>query len=436
MRAVKILFLSLLLGAAVQSCVCAGREDLRRYIRVCWDSTVRETPAADSGHILALPGPYTVPCIDGFFDELYYWDTYFTNEGLALDGRTDLVRSNTLALLSLAERFGFVPNGNRDWYLTRSQPPYLARMVAKVWSLDADTAFVEKAWCVLEKEYAFWQQERMTPCGLNRYGANSPAPAVKEEFITTAGARLGDDFRAKGWSAQQLDKFAVDCIAECESGWDFNPRFDRRCTDFCPVDLNANLYGMECLMARFAALTGRDERIWQERAERRRTRMQEKMYDPGKDAWYDYDYVRDERSPLISAAVFSLLFNGVADRAQTGWVRSALDALECPCGLAVCEKTEGGYPCQWAYPNAWPPTTFVAVQGLLEYGFREDALRLARKYADTALQLFRRTGRLWEKTDALTGEIPAESEYGTPAMMGWSAGTFVYFDELIKKEQQ
>ena len=44
-------------------------------------------------------------------------------------------------------------------------------------------------------------------------------------------------------------------FAECESGWDFNPRFQGYCVDFNPVDLNANLYFYEKLFAEYGHLS-------------------------------------------------------------------------------------------------------------------------------------------------------------------------------------
>lgn len=36
----------------------------------------------DDGTLFGLPFPYTVPCADSVFNELYYWDTFFTNKAL------------------------------------------------------------------------------------------------------------------------------------------------------------------------------------------------------------------------------------------------------------------------------------------------------------------------------------------------------------------
>lgn len=101
---------------------------VRDFIRTSWDASVQYNPA-DSQTLIGLPRPYTVPSVSQTFQELYYWDTYFTNEGLVRDGRLDLAKNNTEDMLYLVDRYGYMPNGSRTWYLNRSQPPFLCMMV-------------------------------------------------------------------------------------------------------------------------------------------------------------------------------------------------------------------------------------------------------------------------------------------------------------------
>ena len=74
---------------------------VRDFIRTSWDASVQYNPA-DSQTLIGLPRPYTVPSVSQTFQELYYWDTYFTNEGLVRDGRLDLAKNNTEGVLPMA----------------------------------------------------------------------------------------------------------------------------------------------------------------------------------------------------------------------------------------------------------------------------------------------------------------------------------------------
>ena len=428
-RVVILLLFSLLL-----SCRGVDERIVRSRIAGDWEATLRFNPSDTPDSLIGLPKPYTVPCIEGMFNELYYWDTFFTNEGLIADGLVQLAADNTEDILYLIDKYGFMPNGNRLWYLTRSQQPYAALMVGKVFDATCDTLWLSCAYPVLEKEYAFWMEQRSTPTGLNRFGWTDPSDELVEEFITTAGRRLGKDFRAQGMSPGQLRKFGLDCIAECESGWDFNPRFHRRCSDYCPVDLNATLYGVEMEMSRFASVLGMDSEVWKQRAASRKARMIELFYDPLRNGFFDYDYVNGERSDVVSAAVFSLLYNKVLDEDGAAAVRDMLPAMEYPSGISVCAEGDYGYEYQWSYPNCWPPCIYLAVEGFHRYGYDEDAARIAGKYIDATLSLYRSTGKLWEKYDCTDASMPLDKEYDTPEMMGWTAGVFVCMDEYLNNK--
>ena len=95
--------------------------NVNEYIEKNLPLTLREC-AEDNYPFFALPKPYNVPCASGMFQEMYYWDTYFTNVGHLIDGNAKQAKNNVENLASMADRFGFVLNGNRAEYET---PPML-----------------------------------------------------------------------------------------------------------------------------------------------------------------------------------------------------------------------------------------------------------------------------------------------------------------------
>ena len=106
---------------------------VKEYIRANIGKTIR-TNLEDKSDLIGLPYPYTVPCADGSFQEMYYWDTYFTNVGLLEFGMAEQAKNNTDNVLYMIERYGFMPNGSRTYYLSRSQPPYASLMVKDVYN--------------------------------------------------------------------------------------------------------------------------------------------------------------------------------------------------------------------------------------------------------------------------------------------------------------
>ena len=76
----------------------------------------------------SLPYSYTAPCANGLFDDLYYWDTYFFNKALLLEGEEQRVRDNILDFCFLIEQYGFIPNSANFGMVNRTQVPYFILM--------------------------------------------------------------------------------------------------------------------------------------------------------------------------------------------------------------------------------------------------------------------------------------------------------------------
>ena len=134
-------------------------------------------------------------------------------------------------------------------------------------------------------------------------------------------------------------------------------------------------------------------------------------------------------SPVRSAASFFPYFVGMCN-ADTG-VDALLDALELPFGLQAAEPV-AGTAFQWGDQNGWACLQLVAVEGLLRVGRRADALRIAEKFVHTVEQTFTQTGKLFEKYNVQKGNADAVSEYGTPEMMGWTAGTYLALKKILQ----
>ena len=162
----------------------------------------------------------------------------------------------------------------------------------------------------------------------------------------------------------------------------------------------------------------------------------EYCYDPEAKQFYDYDYVNGRRSDVLSGAVFALLYSGAVPREYAGHIVQALLRLEFPYGIAACEDKPYDYPYQWSYPNTWPPVCFYTVMGLARYGYGEEAERIAVKWMKAVTESFKTTGNLWEKYNVETGTTDVSNEYEMPAMLGWTAGTFICLDDYLAGEMQ
>ena len=409
---------------AVAALVGSGADgSLSKYIRDNWQKTVRFNQA-DEGTKIGLPFKYTVPCMADKFQEMYYWDTYFTNVGLILSGLTEQAKANVGNIAYLIEKYGYMPNGNRTYYLSRSQPPFLTRMASEVYDAQPDKAWLAKMYAAAVKEHRFWQTKRKTTSGLNRYSGQfadfGVRKAIVEEFIPRTGWKMPTD-------AKEIERLSEIFIAYAESGWDCNSRFDWNPQENDWVDLNSLLYGMERDLERFAGILGNGEEAkWRAAAESRRARMNEVMWDEKLGMFCDHDFVKDARSPFVSAASFYPLFTGLATPAQAKRIVALLPRIECAHGVAASQK-DGVRDLQWDYPHGWACLQHVVVNGLRRYGYEKDARRIADKYCKMVERVFDETGSLWEKYDVTKGKVSVTREYETPKMLGWSAGVYLSF---------
>jgi alpha,alpha-trehalase len=410
----------------------ASIDRLRRFIRDHWQLTIR-SGKSDVDHVQSLPYRHSVPCFNGHFIAMYYWDTYFTNLGLLADGLVDVARENCDNMLFLIGRYGFVPNSTFVSDDNRSQPPYLVHMVEDVYRATGDRTWLTQALPGLEREQTFWTEQRAACHGLARHG-NSATPEYLDGFYRGA---LADRLGAGDVSPALRLEIASQYLAEAETGWDFNPRFAGRCLDHAPVDLNALLFGREVLLAGLHRELRDEERAetWQTRAKARREAMQA-LWCNEVGFFFDFDCVNQCRSPVFSLAGYMPLFSGLATPEQAERAALCLERFRGPHGYAVCPRDARSLvelrfsrPLQWDYPNQWPPLAYVTAVGLLRYGHREAAQRVARCYCDLLLANFENTEQLWEKFDVETGG-PAGGEYEAQPMLGWSAGVFIALTDL------
>lgn len=415
-------------------------QTMAQHIEALWPVLTRSADKPDPrSSLIPLPHPYVVP--GGRFREVYYWDSYFTMLGLVQSGRVDLVKDMLDNFAYLIRTFGHIPNGNRTYYLGRSQPPFFAAMVG-LYAQATDTAHALQYLDAMEKEHAFWMDgaDRLKPgeayrrvvmmpegVPLNRYWDDLPGPrpeAFKPDY--EVAQTLPESLRVR---------FYRNARATAESGWDFSSRWLRdpknlatlETTDLIPIDLNSLLYNEERTIAAFrtfrhqpgdAAVAAR----YTHEAERRRQALIAAAWSPNDGYFYDvrwrtWERVMDRRT-LADAAV---LYFGVAYPMQAYGVAHhfAHDFLQ-PGGFVTTTERTGQ---QWDSPNGWAPLEWLAIEGVRRYG----DVALADSAADRWLALDRRTykatGRMMEKYDVVDPARGAGGgEYPNQDGFGWTNG--------------
>ena len=398
------------------------------YIKKSWIKAC-VTPDASSCPKLYI-APFVPPCVDGDFRVLFYWDTYFTNVGLIGDGFLSFAINNANNLIYAVNKNGFVPNAlsfsGTKWC---SQPPFLHFIVRDIYEKTHDKIWLETAYYALKKEYRFWQTERITDTGLNRY---FHMPLAENDLIDyydyVAKERLSIP---SDIPVEDKARLAENYIAAAESGMDFSPRFRDFGANIAPVCLNANLFGLEKDLARLAELFEPSEKEKFLKAANERKRLMDIycLCDDG--LYYDYNIRTREKQKFYSCGQFMPFVTGISDNKKA--LKKLTGVLEGPYGICSTQKDKKkGIIYQWAYPNTWAPDNYLCVRALEKNGLHADASRVAWKFISNVADTFMESGRLWEKYDAINGGIAKKNEYSMTEMLGWTGGVYSCFYRKFK----
>ena len=407
-----------------------GSDPVLAYIDANFDRSVyQDTPGSGFGGV-DLPYRYTSPCIKdtGRFYFFFYWDTYFTNFGLLKSGRADIAKENILNMLWLIRRQGYMPN--HVGIYNRSQPPYLCRMVRTYIAATGDRSILPEAAQGLLAEYNYWMTAHLNGTGLNQYAMHDTW-AGQEEFGRFH--RVTAIKPVEGKTIEEIRRSGADHLAEAETGCDFTPRFENRALDFVATDLNALLYEYELTLAQYQTELGWNYNLnFKERAEKRKELINKYLWNEEKGWFFDYDYINDRSSNTAAITGLLMMVAGIASKEQAARMVKNLNWFEREHGIAFTPDAPGCRNFQWSFPNVWPPMAWLTVEALRKYGYETEARRLAGKYVKTARSLFAKTGQLWEKTDAETGDV-AGGEYDAAPMIGWTAGVYIALADYLNE---
>jgi alpha,alpha-trehalase len=411
--------------------------------------------------LLYLPYPYVVP--GGRFNEMYGWDSYFTQVGLVRDGEIQLARNMTDDFLYQIEHYGKILNANRTYYLSRSQPPFLTQMILNVYRKRRNVVWLRTTLPAIEKYYRFWIQEpHLTKqTGLSRYYdlGDGPAPEVLSGERDDKGRDhydlVKDYYRTHNFKDYDLSQYydkAKDQLTDLfykgdrtmrESGFDPSNRFGPFNIDiihYDPVCLNSLLYLMETDTAEILKILGRagEARVWTNRAEERRKRINSLMWDEQDGLYYDYNFAEKKLRRYPFVTTFYPLWVGVADERRAARIVANLHLFERPGGLLTSTSVSGS---QWDAPFGWAPTEMIAIQGLRRYGYNKEADRITVNFLSTILKEFIQHNTIVEKYDVerRESEVSAGLKFGYKSNeigFGWTNAAFteLYF-QLPEKEK-
>ncbi len=414
----------------------SAQKNIGTHLNDLWNELKRQ-PAAAGGTLIPLPYEYIVP--GGRFREIYYWDSYFTMLGLQVSGRADIIESMIENFAWLINEFSFIPNGNRTYYLSRSQPPFFALMVNLLAEEKGENVLV-KYKTALEKEYSFWMQDenmlatentalkhvvRLTDgIVLNRYWdeKTTPRPEAYSEDVHLTKGKIDEGEKCR------------DIRAAAESGWDFSSRWfaDKQnmntiqTTSIIPVDLNCLLLFMEKMLQKIYEQENNTAgaELYAAKIRQRSSAIHHYCWNEKEGCFFDYNFVTGKQEIHFNlSTVFPLFFN-VATIEQAAAIAAVVESKFLQPGGLVTTIYKTGQ--QWDAPNGWAPLQWIAYKGLKNYRFNELASTVKNNWLHNCEKVYAETGKMMEKYNVMDINVSAGGgEYPNQDGFGWTNGVYL-----------
>jgi alpha,alpha-trehalase len=424
-------------------------ESVELHIKNLWPVLKRNPDQYIEGSsLLPLPHSYIVP--GGRFREIYYWDSYFTMLGLQENGEWEIIENMINNFSFLIQIYGHIPNGNRTYYLSRSQPPFFSLMIELLAEKKGDTVYADYLQS-LQKEYDYWMDKTANtrhtvtmPDGsiLNRYYDIDSLPRQEsyrqdEELAQQESQKLEEGVRSIVYS-----RMCKDFRSGAESGWDFSSRWfadgknisSIQTTNLVPVDLNGLIYHLELALTKGYMQVGDtlQSKIFKNKAQFRKDAINKYCWNE-KEKWFvDYNISTKQQSTELTAAGVEPLFFGIASKKQALALTETLKEKFLKSGGIVTTLKNTGQ--QWDAPNGWAPLQWMAIKGLENYQQKETAKNIAKRWIKLNVDVYERTGKLMEKYNVENTALEAGGgEYSGQDGFGWTNGVLVKLISLYGK---
>ncbi|RNA36153.1 trehalase isoform X1, partial [Brachionus plicatilis] len=322
---------------------------------------------------LPMRHPFIVP--GGRFIEIYYWDTYWTIEGLLVCGMIDTVRQMIENFVFFIKKFGFIPNGSRIYYLNRSQPPYFAQMVMRYYDhcmacdhLDAtakqeiENFVLTDAYKCILIEYRYWTRQKSVEILVDKRS--------KRKF--------------------KFSRYTVNTkMARPESYFE-----DMHTASQCRTDAQKH----KLILSELSELNGDDlkAKLFKRLAAKRRYAINKLLWSKENCCWSDYNVKTGRLTDHFYASNLAPLWfdmrppSGVRAADVIAKHRAVFDGYDAGVPVSLLKTTQ-----QWDFNNVWAPNQHSYIMMLLKHEPRT-ALKLAKKFFNTVYHGWKRTGMIYE----------------------------------------
>lgn len=337
-----------------------------------------------------LKYPYLVP--SGPYYELFDWDSYFMGVALSYDHQGQPLASSVQDFLSFvnqnADDPGYTPREiapTAFWALPEMCKPFLAQAAYRASLTMGSVEWLRPWYKQLAATLAFWENTRQQPNGL---------------FVWFNGV---------------------------ESGVDNNPAVsDRPALATEGVDLQCYLYREYEAMAVLAEKLGysNDAADYRRKAAALKTRIQSQMWSARAGAYLNIDARTGKPIDILTWTDFVPLWAGIATQSQAKRMINdhLLNPKEfwTPYGIRTLAPNQALYdPVRgyWRGP-VWILPNYLLMHGLMNYGYRKQAIELAQNTQQLLVRDLKATGGMNECYNPDTGQPDAAGHFVSWDLLG------------------
>jgi alpha,alpha-trehalase len=417
-------------------------KDVVQHIKNLWPVLTRQRDVPVNGSsLLALPNRYIVP--GGRFREVYYWDSYFTMLGLKESGEVQLMQDMIDNFAYLIYHYGHIPNGNRSYYISRSQPPFFSMMVDLLASVRGDSIY-RRYLPALEKEYNYWMSGS---AGLKKGQARNrivimPDGAILNRYWDDAATARPEGYKEDIDVAKKSGRNIAEMYHELRggaaSGIDFSSRWFADTvhlttigvTEMVAVDLNALMYNLENVLEKAYKLKGDESsrKLYSTRKYNRYKAITKYCFNPRLNYFCDYDFKKRKISDHITpAGMYPLcVFDLYPESMQKLGSQAAQVIREKLLKDGGVQTSEFNTGQQWDAPNGWAPLQWMTIWGFQRTGQEDLAKDISKRWIKLNTAVFLRTGKLMEKYNVVNTHLDAGGgEYPSQDGFGWTNGVLL-----------
>jgi alpha,alpha-trehalase len=418
---------------------------IEEHIDKLW-SLLSKRPKDEGGSLIPLRKPYIVS--GGSFNELYYWDSYFSMIGLQVSKKDSSIENMVVNFAQLIEDYGHIPTANRSYYLSRSQPPYFGLMVELLSETKKDPTIYTKYLNQMQKDYQYWMSAEDTESLENQIKAKKEGKKAfrKVVFINENLAinRYYDALNSLRPEAYKEDleiskktknkQIFRELRSAAESGWGMSTRWlqDKKqiksinISQIAPIDLNCLLYKYELILSKAYAIKGQKEysKSFNILAQKRKDVIQKYFWDEEQGFYFDYNFETKQATKKFTLAGMYPLFVGLATDQQAQKVAKVLETkFLMEGGLQTTLENTGQ---EWDAPYGWAPLQWISYAGLKKYNQTILASEVKKRWIANNLKIFKTTGKFVEKYDVVTiNKANGGGKYASQDGFAWTNGVLI-----------